>query len=1068
MFFYRFVRRMAIGGGISFLLIALSLSAAASPAENGTYSSEGTNESPLVIVADSQPQAVVTVYTYADAVTRHAAETLVEYVYKSTGATLPLLDVDGPPEPPGGTEVRIHIGSKPGWEDPNVASELAGMDTDGFLIRPDGQSITIVGPTPTGTQNGVFTFLEAYVGVRWLIPGPDGEDVPAHTDVEIPRLQVREEPAFTYRAVSPFTKDPLQTGPQQMQSEWARRNKLQGDNNVHISFMHRLYALVPQDVYGDTHPEYYPKGVPPAPGVRSGWQPCFSEPGTVQAAATRIIDYFNTHPTADTYSLGVNDSGGFCEADPTHPAYPGTFNSAGFVDLSDVYYQWVNEVAAQVLQVHPDKYFGLLAYREVIDPPSFPLNTHVIPFITKDRMAWADEDQKAGDQAIMEQWEQVASQFGWYDYMYGTLYAAPRVYTRLMADNYRYSAQHHVVAHYTEMYNNWGDGPKAYLSAKMQWDPTQDVEALLDEWMERMVGSAAAADLQAYFDLWEQIWTERVPSTSWFRSSKHQVYLNFNDASYLDAVTETDLEAGEALLDAVVVKAVTDKQKARATMLRQSFDYYSASARSYPRSGEPPANEGEALDTLSRLADDLDDRLDMAQERHERIEQYAQNPLLAFQLKPNVDWSGWNPYEFWQLVDYMKASEPAGGTVTDEVYAMARQAASPNVREYARLLEEVGQGLFNLMENSSFESGTQSAPPWTNWVASTGTLRRTETVSRTGNASMMADHLARGGPVQSIAVQPGLTAVRVHYYTPSGTQTGGSIQLRMSFLDGDRKFIKAIYSGAKPFADTAGQWSSVEMLEPVPAQINGKDVNYIQITPIIDNAQNIDVYLDDAMVFQHAPELVTPQSFWTLVDYIGQNEPSGGPIRGQVEESVQGAEQQEQRDLARLLLDIVDGADPVNANVSFETGTTVAPPWTYWIEHSGTIQRATGTARTGTAALQITSFQRGGPLQTVPAGPGPFAARAYFLLPAGSSSNGKVQLYVDLMDAQMKVLARPKSDIIPIGPAGQWGSVEFAGTIPASVDGKAVANIRLVVTVSFVENGVTVYVDDASLYWNAP
>src|SRR5699024_4629449 len=123
---------------------------------------------------------------------------------------------------------------------------------------------------------------------------------------------------------------------------------------------------------------------------------------------------------------------------------------------------------------YPDKWFGLLAYHNVMTPPSFKLNSHVVPFLTKDRMLWIDEDVKEEGQALVAAWQEKASQIGWYDYMYGIHYMVPRVYPLLMAKNYRYAEEHDVFYHYAEMYPNAGDGPKAWLSAKLQWNPDQD------------------------------------------------------------------------------------------------------------------------------------------------------------------------------------------------------------------------------------------------------------------------------------------------------------------------------------------------------------------------------------------------------------------------------------------------------------------------------------------------------------------------------------------------------------------------------------------------------------------
>ena len=120
--------------------------------------------------------------------------------------------------------------------------------------------------------------------------------------------------------------------------------------------------------------------------------------------------------------------GGHCEADPSHPHYPGRLNSIGMVDMSDIYYAWVNEVVTRVLEVYPDKWFGVLAYYDVMDPPSFPLHPRVIPLITKDRMAWIDDDVRAAGHKQMDAWNAVAAQVAWYDYMYGGAhYIVPRI-----------------------------------------------------------------------------------------------------------------------------------------------------------------------------------------------------------------------------------------------------------------------------------------------------------------------------------------------------------------------------------------------------------------------------------------------------------------------------------------------------------------------------------------------------------------------------------------------------------------------------------------------------------------
>src|SRR5699024_3993306 len=148
-------------------------------------------------------------------------------------------------------------------------------------------------------------------------------------------------------------------------------------------------------------------------------------------------------------------------------------NSVGDLDMSDIYYEWVNDVVGQEREVYPDKWFGLLAYNDVTDPPSFQLDDHVVPFITKDRMTWIDDDMRKYGHRQMDEWREVANKIGWYDYMYGVHYMVPRVFPHLMAETFQYASENDVYGDYIEMYHNAGDGPKAWLAAKLMWDPYQ-------------------------------------------------------------------------------------------------------------------------------------------------------------------------------------------------------------------------------------------------------------------------------------------------------------------------------------------------------------------------------------------------------------------------------------------------------------------------------------------------------------------------------------------------------------------------------------------------------------------
>ena len=181
---------------------------------------------------------------------------------------------------------------------------LEELDEDGFVIRGvDENTVVIAGPTPYGTEFGVCEFLERYLGVRWLMPGDHGTDVPQRKTIEIPREEVRQEPVFFSRLFS---------GLSGAQTTWARRNRMHG----RVQFHHNLQRLVAPETYARTHPEFFPirggqRYIPPDSNTH-GWQPCFSAPGLAEEAARRSA---RISTNTRGRPLGVVDSSGPASAE---------------------------------------------------------------------------------------------------------------------------------------------------------------------------------------------------------------------------------------------------------------------------------------------------------------------------------------------------------------------------------------------------------------------------------------------------------------------------------------------------------------------------------------------------------------------------------------------------------------------------------------------------------------------------------------------------------------------------------------------------------------------------------
>ena len=62
--------------------------------------------------------------------------------------------------------------------------------------------MTSSGGVTDGTYYGVMEFLERHVGVRWLLPRPNGEDVPVQATLRVPPIAIKDAPDFPCRSMT--------------------------------------------------------------------------------------------------------------------------------------------------------------------------------------------------------------------------------------------------------------------------------------------------------------------------------------------------------------------------------------------------------------------------------------------------------------------------------------------------------------------------------------------------------------------------------------------------------------------------------------------------------------------------------------------------------------------------------------------------------------------------------------------------------------------------------------------------------------------------------------------------
>lgn len=794
-----------------------------------------SSDAPIRIVDQGQPRAVVIVPAKPSAQVQTAAGLLVDYVHRASGAKLPVVKESDGSRPAG---VPIFVG--PCTAAQKLAGGLERLDADGFVIRAlDPPAVVIAGASDWGTEFGVDEFLERYVGVRWLMPGPHGDDVPARATIDVPRGELRQQPAFFSRLLSG-----LHGG---VQAEWARRNRMHG----RVEFHHNLNRLFAPSRYVKTHPEFYPirKGQRyfPPDDQAHGWQPCFAAPGLADEAIRSICDYFARHPEAPSYSLGATDSSGYCECEQCRAQEPKQKNFLGMRNLSDLYYAWCNRVVEGVLKKYPDKFFGCLAYSEVAQAPSrVKVHPRMIPYMTYDRMKWIDPGLRVEGEAMTRDWLAASPVLGWYDYIYGSPYCLPRVWFHQMGDYYRFGLAHGVRALYAEAYPNWGEGPKLYVALKLQWDPQQDVDRLLSEWYVRAVGPAAAADLAAYYAHWENFWTRRILASKWF--SKSGQYLAFYSPAYLADVAEEEIVNSRRLLEHVVAKAQTDAQRARAKLLLRAFEYYEASAVSYGGANRPspqPQNEREALDALARGQR----YVELAAKRQRLVlEEFKHDPVLVHPIEPErwrqIDVTGAAGNYLWRSLDWVGRS----AAVRKQLETMAA-GSGPQAVHAKALLQLAAGGLAPVSQCASFEDPQGRWPSaWSRWVRDVGTIQVDPKAAASGLQGVVCRGVQRGGPHQTVAVEPGRYAAVVQIRVPRACRGNVTITLAMTPLDTAGKNLSDVSTVVR--AEPC-DWTRLVLADQLPAQIRGQKVTKVRLIVFVDGlAPDEQVEFDDLALYR--------------------------------------------------------------------------------------------------------------------------------------------------------------------------------------------------------------------------
>ena len=525
------------------------------------------------LVREGAARATIVLADGDDAVLKRAAGDLQHYVEAISGVRLPIRKdgrrVDG---------VGLYIGRcAPSLEtDPPPAD----VTPEAFAIRVRDGNVLFAGRCAHAVEFAVYTFIEDRLGVRWFWPGPLGEVLPPRSPGELTVTVVDE-------VVVPDWSPRVWSGNHYYPSwrDWNRRNKLsQGPPLPRREFQNRMHAMVPPDKYAKTHPEYFPlvngkRWIPPK-GLRH-WRPCESNPEVQQLIVDYAVKHFEQHPDSDGVSLGMDDIVHMCgcAACCAMDASPGDHTRHRF---SDRHYKFVNLMARKIAERCPGKHVGTLIYHIAHEPPKTVdrLEPNVFGYLTQSAPEWFRPGRKRRDVALTREWAKRCSQLYRYDY-WGLGFLTPRYCPHNVADAMKIDKSLGLRGIYIEVYTCWPNtAPMIWAGSKLFWKTGLDIDALLDEFVNEMYGSAAPV-MKRYYDRLERSWnTPRPGRAGWGHAN---VLVNARSMSV------EDVAACERLL-------VEARKGADTDVVRQRIDVVAAGLRF-----------GGYLTRIATLADEITD-----------------------------------------------------------------------------------------------------------------------------------------------------------------------------------------------------------------------------------------------------------------------------------------------------------------------------------------------------------------------------------------------------------------------------------------------------------------------------
>jgi len=452
---------------------------------------------------------------------RYAAEEWASFVRQAGGSPALVPASDAPRQ-----SVRIGPGA--------VSGDRTRYGEEDFRIRIGPGRVSITGGRPRGTLYGVYTFLEDYLGVRFL--ASDCTHVPPLEAGRI--LQPADRfyhPPFAFRwpyyyetnnnpvMATRQRTNTIQAGPAILRHSLRRMPPMAGAGK---SFPHddprfgsvspirlidhSFFRLLPAAEFAQEHPDYFCErdGRRRALDLRNDHidlQPCLTSPDVLRIVTERVLAELDAEPRINLAVVGQNDNGWHCTCARCRALDEREGSPMGSL------LAFVNAVADAVARRRPDALVGTLAYQYSRRPPRTvkPRPNVAIQLCTIECCTVHALDDPACVHNVpfredLEGWSRICDRICIWNYHVNFLSLhSPYPNLRSLERNVRFFAAHGVKALFMQAASGTPAAElsdlRNYLISSLLWDPARSARQGLHEFLDGYYGRAGGP-IRVYLD----------------------------------------------------------------------------------------------------------------------------------------------------------------------------------------------------------------------------------------------------------------------------------------------------------------------------------------------------------------------------------------------------------------------------------------------------------------------------------------------------------------------------------------------------------------------------------------